>query len=131
MYSGSLPGGAGFVDHAQKIALLHDQVVLTVDLHFGARPFAEQDPVSRFDVDRDQLALLASAPGTGRDNLAFLRPLLCGVGNDDATGGLFLGIDAAHEHAVVHWAEMHAHPPCQFGDVQKTGSGDRPPAKTT
>src|SRR5689334_16013900 len=115
--SGGLPGRAGLVDHAEKIALLHNQVVLAVDLHLRAGPLAEQHSVSRLDVDRDQLALLIPAAGTRGDDLALLGLLLRGVGDDDAAGGLLLGIDAAHEHAVVQWTEMHAHPPCQVSDV--------------
>jgi hypothetical protein len=101
----------------QQHVILHDQVVLAVDLHLGAGPLAEQHAVTGLDVDRDQLALLIPAARTRGDDLALLRLLLCGIGNDDASGGLLLGIDAAHEHAVVQWTEMHAHPPCQVSDV--------------
>src|ERR1700759_2616245 len=99
------------LDDAEKVALLHDEEVLAVDLHFGPRPFAEQDTVTGLHIERDQLALLIPRSGTRGDNLALLRLLLRGVGNNDAAGGLFLGINAAHEHTVVQWAEMHAHPP--------------------
>jgi hypothetical protein len=85
---------AAMLDDTQEIALLHDQEILAIDLHLGPRPFAEQDPVSRFHVERDQLALLIPRAGARGDNLAFLRLLLCGVGNDDAAGGFLLGIDA-------------------------------------
>jgi hypothetical protein len=74
-------------------------------------PLPNKDPVPSFHVERDQLALLIPRSGTRGDNLAFLRLLLCGVGNDDAAGGSLLGIDAAHEYAVVQRTEMHAHPP--------------------
>src|SRR5512144_314299 len=36
-----LAGGATF-DDTHDVAFLHDQEILTVDLHLGARPFAEQ-----------------------------------------------------------------------------------------
>src|SRR5690349_3958163 len=116
--SGGLPGRAGLVDHAEKIALLHNQVVLAVDLHLRAGPLAEQHAVSRLDVDRDQLALLIPAARTRGDDLALLRFFLRGVWNDDAAGGLLLGIDTAHEHAVVQWTVMHAHPPYQVSDIK-------------
>ena len=29
------------------------------------------------------------------------------IGNDDAAGGLFLGLDPANDHAVVERAEFH------------------------
>src|SRR5580704_6255899 len=39
---GLLLGGACALDHTHDVGLLHDQKVLTVDLDFGAGPFAEQ-----------------------------------------------------------------------------------------
>src|SRR6478672_5852728 len=44
-------------DDPEDVAFLHDDQVLTVDLHFGARPLAEQDLVARLDVQRRDLAL--------------------------------------------------------------------------
>jgi len=35
------------------------------------------------------------------------RSLIGGVGNDDAAGGLFLGIDAIDDDAVVKRTELH------------------------
>src|SRR5580692_11777219 len=37
-----LQSGRAF-DHAHDVGLLHDQEILAVDLHFRARPLAEQD----------------------------------------------------------------------------------------
>ena len=34
--------------------------------------------------------------------------LFGGVGDDDATGGFFLGIDALDADAIVKWVELHA-----------------------
>src|SRR6201993_3525217 len=109
--SGGLLQLSAVFGDAEEIALLHDQEIRAIDLHLGPRPFAEQDPVADLHIVRDQLALLIPRAGTRSDDLAFLGLLLCGVGNDDAAGGLLLGIDAAHEHAVVQRTEMHAHPP--------------------
>jgi hypothetical protein len=92
--SGRLLQLAAVFDDAQEIALLHDQEILAVDFHLGPRPFAEQDPIPGLHIERDQLALLIPRAGARGDNLAFLRLLLCGVGNDDAAGGFLLGIDA-------------------------------------
>ena len=46
-------------------------------------------------------------PGPTATTLALLRLLLGGVGNDDAAGGLFLGIDALDDDAVVKRTELH------------------------
>ena len=68
--SGLLLGGAAALDHAHDVALLHDQEILAVDLHFGARPFAEQHGVADLQIDRDQLAALVAAAWADGDDFA-------------------------------------------------------------
>src|SRR5665213_971120 len=94
-------------DDAHDVGFLHDQEILAVDLHFRARPLAEQDAVTGLDVERDQLAGFVTRTRAGGDDLAFLRLLLSGVGNNDAAGGLFLRLDPANDHAVVKGAKFH------------------------
>ena len=108
---GLLLGGGAALDHAHDVGLLHDQEILAVDLHFGARPFAEQHGVADLEIDRDQLAALVAAPRADGDDLALRGLLLGGVGNDDAAGSLFLGIDALDDDAVVKRTELHGSPP--------------------
>src|SRR5687767_9132986 len=55
-------------DDPENVALLHDDQVFTVDLHFGARPFAEQDLVAGLDVQRRDLAVVGARPGADRDH---------------------------------------------------------------
>ncbi len=52
------------------------------------------------------LPRLVAAARTDGDDLALRRLLLGGVGNDDAALGLLLGIDAAHDNAVVERAKL-------------------------
>ena len=103
---GLLLGGGAAFDDAHDVALLHDQEILTVDFHFGARPFAEQHGVADLEVDRDQLAGFVAATGADGDDFALRGLLLSGVGNDDAAGGFFLGVDALDDDAVVKRAEF-------------------------
>src|SRR6187397_1157793 len=100
-------GSAGAFDDAHDVALLHDQEILAVDLHFGARPLAEQDDVADLHDDRGQLAALVAAPWADGDHFALRGLFLSGVGNDDAAGSLFLGINALDDDAVVKRAEFH------------------------
>src|ERR1044071_8274660 len=65
-------------DHAHDVGFLHDQEVLTVELHFRTRPLAEQHAVAGLHVDRDQLAGFVAAARADGDDLALLRPLLRG-----------------------------------------------------
>jgi len=53
------------------------------------------------------LAIFAARAWTSCNHLAFHRLLLRRVGNDDAARGLFLGLDAPDQHAVVQWTECH------------------------
>src|SRR6185437_3452313 len=79
-----------------------------VDLDFGARPFAEQHPVTGPDLRSDPLSILVERAGANGDDFALLGLLLCGVGDDNAARSLFFGGNAAHDHAVVQGTEMHA-----------------------
>src|SRR5450631_87187 len=108
---GSLLSGDGLFDHAHDVALFHDQIFDTVDLDLSARPFAEQHAVSRFQVDRDELAGLVAAAWTDGDHLSLRRLLFGGVRNDDSTCGLALGFDARNHDAVVKRPKLHINPP--------------------
>src|SRR3981081_3317294 len=107
MASGGLPLGLDPGQHPHDVALFHDQELDAIDLDLGARPFAEQHPVSDLDVDRDELAALVAATGPDRDHLALLRLFLGGVGNDDAAGGLLLGIDTLEHNAIMKRTKLH------------------------
>src|SRR6478672_7786186 len=104
---GFLLGGRAAFDDAHDVALLHDQEILAVDLDLGARPLAEQDDVADLEVERDELAAFVTAAWADSDDLALARLLFDGVRNNDAAGGLFLGIDALDDDAVVKRAELH------------------------
>src|SRR6185437_7067800 len=104
---GLLLGGDAALDDAHDIALLHDEEILAIDLHFGARPFAEQNGVADLEVDRNEFAGFIAATGADGDDLALARLFLRCVRDDDAAGSLFLGIDALDDDAVVKRTEFH------------------------
>src|SRR5271166_5863758 len=105
---GLLLGAADIGENAHDVALLHDEQLLAVDLHFRARPLAEQHAVADLDVDRDQLAALVAAAGANGDHFALGGLFLGAVGNDDAASGLLFGVDALDHDAVVKRTEFHA-----------------------
>src|SRR5438874_155805 len=107
-WSGGLLLGHRFLKHAHDVALLHDQVIDAVELDLGARPFAKQHAVANLQVDRDQLAALVAAARADGNDLALRGLLLGGVGDDDPTGGLRLGINTLDNNTIVQWAEFHA-----------------------
>src|SRR5271169_3884948 len=90
LVSGGLLGGDRAFNHAHDVGLLHDQQLLAVDLDFRARPLTEQDTFARFEFDRREFAALVAGAGSDRDDLALLRLLFDGVGNDDAALRLVL-----------------------------------------
>src|SRR5262249_37606078 len=66
MCSRRLALGGGFLEHAHDVGFLHDQELVAVDLHLGARPFAEQHAVADLEIDGDELAgLVAAARANG------------------------------------------------------------------
>ena len=55
----------------------------------------------------DSFAVLITRAGADGDDLALLRLLLGGVGNDDAAGGLHLRIDTANDDTIVKRTKFH------------------------
>src|SRR5689334_9240386 len=101
-------------EHAQHVVFAQDDVLGAVDLDVGAAVLADQDPIALLDVERDELAVLGLATGAHGDDLALLRLLLRGVGNDDpALQGLLL-LDAADQDAVGERPDFHALPPQEW-----------------
>src|SRR5829696_4864671 len=105
--SGGLAGGRRQGDDAHDVALLHDEEILAIDAHLGARPLAEQDPIAGLHFERDDLAALIASTRPCRDDLAFLRLFLRGIRNDDAALCLLLSLDSADDDAVTERTELH------------------------
>ena len=62
---------------------------------------------ARFEFDGREFAALVAGAGSDRDDLALLRLLLDGVGNDDAAFRLVVALNAADDDAVVQRTEFH------------------------
>src|SRR2546430_15687773 len=106
--SGRFLLGARLFEHSHDVALFHDKIFDPVELDLRAGPFPEQHAVTDLEVDRDELTGLVAASRAHGDDLALLRFLLSGVGDDDAAGGFFLGIDALDDDAIVKRTKTHA-----------------------
>src|SRR3546814_7742936 len=97
------------LDHAEDVALLHDEQILAVDLDLGPRPFAEENAVAGFHRRLNEPTGIIARTGTDGDDFAFLRLFLGGVGDDDAARGLLLGFDAADDHrSEAHTSELQS-----------------------
>jgi hypothetical protein len=64
------------LEHAENVAFLHDEKLIPVDLHFRARPLAEQHAVARLYLEGLDISLLVESAGAYGDDLALLRLLL-------------------------------------------------------
>src|SRR5215212_7512621 len=80
-------------DDAHDVALLHDQEILAIKAHLGARPLAKKHPVARPDVERVHLAVLVPSARPDGDHFALLGLLLGGVRDDDAALRLLLRLN--------------------------------------
>src|SRR5581483_5335825 len=99
--------GLGLDQHPHNVALFHYEILDTVDLDVGARPFAKQDAVADLDIERNELAALVAAAQAACEDFALLRFLLCGLGNEYAASGLCLGIGSLDDDAVVKRSKFH------------------------
>src|SRR5208283_1842208 len=95
------------LDDAHDVGLLHDQELLTIDLHLGAGPLAEQNAVARLHVQLLQLAAFVARAGADGDDFALHGLLFGGVGDDDAARGLLFGGEPPNKHAVMQGTELH------------------------
>src|ERR1700704_2460241 len=94
-------------EHAENVALLHDQELLAVELDLGARPFAEQHPVAGLHVERLNVPFLIGCARAYGDDFALLRLLLGGIGNDDPAPGPVVLLNATHDNAIMQWTKLH------------------------
>jgi hypothetical protein len=77
-----------------------------VDLDLGSGPLPEENSVARFDVERNEFAIVIAAPRADGDHFAFLRLLLGGLGDGDAV--VFSSPFEARDHdAIVQRTKCH------------------------
>src|SRR5215213_1683085 len=109
--SGGLPLGRDLIEHAHDVGLLHDQEILPIDAHLGARPLPEQHPVADLHVERLNPAALVACAGADGNHLTLLGLFLSRIGNDDPAGSLRFRFDPPDDDAVVQGTELHLGPP--------------------
>jgi len=86
----------------------HDEVLLTIELDFLARVFAEENRVAGFHVERHALAAVLRLAVARSDDFALLRLFLRAVGDDDAADFLLTFLEALNNDAVVQRSDVHA-----------------------
>src|SRR5689334_15306489 len=91
-------GSAG--DDAKHFFFAHDDVILVIQLDFGAGVFSEEDAVPFFHIEGADLAFFVDFAFAGGDDLALLRLVFGGVGDDDSATGGFSFFYATDENPV-------------------------------
>src|SRR5690606_24898211 len=105
--------GASALDDRHHVVFAHDEEVLAVHFHLGARILAEQHLVALLEVELANLAVLEDLALPDGDDLAANRLLRGRVGNHDAArrGALLLG--APDDDAIVQRPNLHAGSPLE------------------
>ena len=94
------------LDHAEDVILAQDQVLVFLDLDFGAAVLAEQDLVALLDIGRQHRAVVLDLALAGRDHFAHDRLFLGRVGDDDAALGLLSLFEPLHQNPVVQGTNL-------------------------
>src|SRR3712207_4796775 len=104
------------LDLGEHVRLAEDQQVLAVDLDLRAAVLGVEDLVTLGDVEGDALlAVLVPLAVADGEDLALLRLLLRGVGEDDAGRGRLLLLDRLDDQPIAQGLELHS--------LTSTGSG--------
>src|SRR4029450_12506056 len=96
------------LDDGEHVTRRQHEHVVAVDGHLGAAVLAVEDGVAHAHTDGDDLTrLLRARTRTYGDDLALLRLLLGGVGDDQAARGGLLALAGLHDDAIVEGLQSH------------------------
>ena len=99
------------LEDREDVVLAHQQdLLVAVELELLAGVGGEQDDVADLHLQLAALAVLGDPAVAHRDNLALLRLVLRGVGQNDPTGRRVLGLFPLNDHAIAQRLEIHR--PC-------------------
>src|SRR5258706_13754672 len=96
-----MAGSLSLLDDAEDVVLAQDEMLLTVDLHFGAGVLAEEDDVARLDVELANFAVLENLAVAHGHDFALDRLLLRTVRDDDPALALLFFFDPLDDAAVL------------------------------
>src|SRR5882724_7419171 len=114
------------LDAGEDIGLAKHEQILPVDLYLGPAVLAVEDLVVLLHVQRDALAILVELAVADCEDLALLRLLLGGVGEDDPTGCGLLLLDGPHDQPIAQGLELHVEKP----PSGENATGGPPPSVT-
>src|SRR5260221_4818380 len=94
-------GSLSLLDDAEDVVLAQNQMLFTVDLHFGARVLAEEHDVAGLHVELADFSILANLAVADGNDLALDGLLFCTVGDEDDALLLFLFLDSPDYQAFL------------------------------
>src|SRR5216684_5912279 len=95
------------LDDAEDVVLAQNEMLLTVDLHFGAGVLAEEDDVARLHVELANLAVLEDLAVAHGHDFALDRLLFRAIGDDDPALALLFFLDPLDDDAVLQRSNRH------------------------
>src|SRR5262245_28768389 len=104
----SMIGPPPLLHNGQDVVLGHDEVLFAVEGDLVAGVRCEQDAVAFLYLEGRPLAVVQQLAIAEAEDLALLGLLLGGVGQDDAAGGLLLGLQALDHDLVIQRYDFHA-----------------------
>src|SRR6266849_1536784 len=90
-------------DDSENLFFADDHVLDIVDLDLGADVLADEDTVTRLDVEGNPLPILVKTTRSDGHDLPLERLLLGRVGDDDAALGLLLRLHSLDQDPVAQW----------------------------
>jgi hypothetical protein len=92
---------SSFLDKGQNsLVIAEKRVLVLANLNGRATKLGDQNLVAGLDGRSDALAIAVEATGTDGQDLGLVELLDGRLGQEDATGGLGLGLDALDQDAV-------------------------------
>src|SRR5438105_15683386 len=101
--------GAGALDDAEDFVLAHDEQLLAVELDLRTAVLAEEHAVAGLHVQALARAVVLALALADGDDLALLRFLFGGVGDDDPAAHLLAFLDPAHDDAIMKRSDVRCH----------------------
>ena len=88
-------------NNPHDVGFLHNQKVLSINFHLSAAPFAEQDTVALFDIERGIFTVITADAWSNCDNFAFGGFFSRCIRDNDPASGFGVFFDACNNNAVM------------------------------
>jgi len=93
------------VDLGQELVIAEKRILILTNLDGRTTKLRNQNLVTGLNGRSDALAITVKSTGANSEDLCFVELLDGGLGEEDATGSLGLGLDALDEDAVEEGSE--------------------------